>query len=115
MSLSELIDKKIADAIQHHKYSEYGRLASNPFEELISFGELVDRLSIVNYKLYDLKNEVIRRPGDQAFLAAAAIKDVALVEERARLKRCIDAKLISMIKNPNFNPEVKSYGKNFND
>ena len=89
----------------------------NPFENLLSFGELVDRLSIVNFKLYTLKDEVMKRQDDEDFGARASIEDVRLVEERARLKKCIDEKLISMIakyqngdKNAGFNSEVKKYG-----
>lgn len=114
MTTSDYIDLKINEAIQKHKRPPY-KPVENPFESLLSLGELVDRLSIVNYKLYDLKNEVMKRQGDTNFLAGASIKDVALVEERSRLKKCIDQKVIAMIENPKFNPEIKSYGKAFND
>jgi len=89
----------------------------NPFEDLMSFGELVDRLSIVNFKLYTLKDEVMKRTGDEEFKAWASVEDVKLVKERARLKRCIDEKVVAMIakyqngdKNAGFNSEVKKYG-----
>jgi len=89
----------------------------NPFEELLSFGELVDRLAIVNFKLYTLKDEVMRRKSDTKFCAWASVEDVRLVKERARLKRCIDEKLISIIARilngdsaGGFNAEVKKYG-----
>jgi hypothetical protein len=80
------------------------------FSKLLSMGELVDRLTIVNIKLYGLKNDVIRNKKDKRFLSAAALTDVWLVEERARLKKCIDEKLLMYIKNAKgFNPEVKNY------
>jgi hypothetical protein len=89
----------------------------NPFEELISMGELVDRLSIINFKLYKLKDDVMNRPDDAEFGAWAAKEDVRLVLERARLKKCIDEKLITIIKTMTqskidygFNAEVKKYG-----
>jgi hypothetical protein len=89
----------------------------NSFEELISFGEIVDRLSIVNFKLFVLKDEVMKRPGDNAFRSWASVEDVKLVKERSRLKKCIDEKLLAMIKRViigdetgGFNPEVKKYG-----
>ena len=97
----------------------------NPFEDLLSFGELVDRLSIVNFKLYTLKDEVMKKQGDlgvrmegnQDFKAWASVEDVRLVKERARLKKCIDEKLLAMIakyqngdENAGFNSEVKKYG-----
>ena len=112
--LAEYIDKIIECSVESFDQS-YD--LDNPFEKLLSFGELVDRLSIVNFKLYTLKNEVMRRQGDKDFGAWASEEDVKLVEERARLKKCIDEKLISMIakyksgdKNAGFNSEVKKYG-----
>ena len=74
-------------------------------------GELIDRLSIVNFKLYTLKNEVMKRRDDEKFRAWASVEDVRLVEERARLKKCIDEKLAEYVCNKAcFNPETKSYG-----
>ncbi len=112
MSLPELIEAEIIEAIT--KYNAHVVLPSAAID-LLSMGELIDRLSIVNYKLYDLKNQVMKNQDKEKFLAVAAIKDVALVEERARLKRAIDEKLIAMITNPNYNPEIKSYGTDYKD
>jgi hypothetical protein len=57
------------------------------------------------------------RPNDSDFKSWASVEDVKLVRERARLKKCIDQKLISIIKkikdgdvSGGFNPEVKKYG-----
>jgi len=92
---------------------------NNSFEELLSLGEIVDRLSIVNFKLFTLKDEVMRRTGDNEFLSWASVEDVKLVKERSRLKKCIDEKTLAMIarvidgdKTGGFNPEVKKYGDN---
>jgi hypothetical protein len=89
----------------------------NPFEELLSFGELVDRLSVVNYKLYTLKDQVMLRANDEQFRGWASVEDVKLCRERSRLKRCIDEKLIAMIARINLgdssaghNAETKLYG-----
>ena len=117
MTLSERIDEAIQSAVVSYDGSwERG----NPFEELVSMGESVDRLSIVNYKLYNLKDEVMRRPEDTSFRAWASEEDVKLVMERSRLKRCIDEKMIAMIgkfssgdKAAGFNPEVKKYGADY--
>lgn len=111
-NVSDVIDSIINDAID--KYDD-SYTCDSPFEKLLSFGELVDRLSIINFKLYRLKDTVMDNQDDKEFGAWAAIEDVKLVEERARLKRCIDEKLISTIKNiqdgiDGYNPEVKSYG-----
>lgn len=115
MEISDLIDSKIVDSIK--AYDNSYELEDNPFEELLSMGELVDRLSIVNFKLYKLKDEVMTRPDDETFKSWASVEDVKLVRERARLKRCIDTKLLSIIHKVNngeqdggFNPEVKKYG-----
>lgn len=112
--ISKLIDKLIINSIKDYDNSF---TCNCSFIGLLSFGELVDRLSIINFKLYKLKDEVMGRPEDEKFRAWASVEDVKLVEERARLKRCIDEKLISMIKKiqngdgaAGFNPEVKKYG-----
>ena len=113
-NLAENIEKIIESSVRNFDGSyELG----NPFEDLLSFGELVDRLSIVNFKLYTLKDEVMKKDDDE-FKAWASVEDVRLVEERARLKKCIDKKLVSMIakyqggdKNAGFNSEVKKYGE----
>ena len=115
MDLSEAIDDVIVKSIK--EYDNSFELGNNPFEDLISMGELVDRLSIVNFKLYKLKDEVMMREDDESFRSWASVEDVKLVMERARLKRCIDHKLLSIISRVNsgdisggFNPEVKKYG-----
>lgn len=115
-SISDLIDKVINEAIP--KYKDSIGMGVDPFEILISMGELVDRLSIVNFKLYKLKDDVMDRQDDETFKAWASVEDVKLVMERARLKKCIDQKLVKMIQrvshgddNGGFNPEVKKYGK----
>lgn len=90
---------------------------NNPFEELLSMGELVDRLSVVNCKLFKLKDEVTIRENDAAFRGWASVEDVKLCRERSRLKRCIDEKLTAMIAKINagdpsagHNSETKLYG-----
>ena len=113
--ISDVIDGIIKEAIDNYDNS-YS--CDSPFEKLISMGELVDRLSIVNFKLFTLKDlAIVRGETDKEFCAWAAVEDVKLVEERARLKKCIDEKLVSTIKkiqngdvNGGFNPEVKKYG-----
>ena len=114
-NISTVIDNIIVNSIKN--YDKSYNCPNNAFEELLSFGELVDRLSIINFKLYKLKDEVMDRLQDKEFGAWAAIEDVKLVRERARLKRCIDEKLISRISSvvagngsSDFIPEVKKYG-----
>jgi hypothetical protein len=114
--ISDLIDEQIITSIK--KYDNSYKLDNNSFEELISMGELIDRLSIINFKLYRLKDEVMNRQEDNDFKSWASVEDVKLVIERARLKKCIDEKLIKIINRVNtgeitggFNPEVKKYGK----
>lgn len=114
-NLSNIIDSVIEESIKN--YDNSYELKNSSFEVLISMGELVDRLSIVNFKLYKLKDEVMIRTSDESFKSWASVEDVKLVRERARLKKCIDDKLISIINRINngdktggFNPEVKKYG-----
>ena len=115
VKLSDTIQEIIENSIKSYDNSYV--LGESSFEELISMGELVDRLSIVNFKLYKLKDEVMDRPNDSDFKSWASVEDVKLVRERARLKKCIDEKLIYIINKINsgesdggFNPEVKKYG-----
>ena len=119
METSDSIERAILESIKKYDGSLElsDSISGNAFEELISMGELVDRLSIVNFKLYKLKDEVMNRPNDEEFRAWASVEDVRLVEERARLKKCIDFKTIGMFrkyqsgdKEAGFNPEVKKYG-----
>ena len=119
METSDSIESAILNAIQEYdgSFELSDSISESSFETLISMGELVDRLSIVNFKLYKLKDEVMNRPDDQDFRAWASVEDVRLVEERARLKKCIDVKTIGMFRKyqsgdqeAGFNPEVKKYG-----
>lgn len=119
--MNQLSDKNFSDLVQDiisisvENYSQ-DQKGEDPLLELISMGELVDRLSIVNFKLYDLKNKVMATE-DASFRSWASVEDVKLVMERSRLKKAIDMKLIFMInkiidgnKLSGFNPEVKDYG-----
>ena len=108
--IEEIIEKSVQEFDGNYKLGI-------SFEDLLSFGELVDRLSIVNFKLFTLKDEVMKRQGDKEFQSWAPVEDVRLVEERARLKKCIDEKMVAMIAKysdgndmAGFNAEVKKYG-----
>lgn len=118
--ISESIEKIIDSSIE--KYKKFSGIEQykldNCFEQLISIGELIDRLSIVNFKLYKLKDEVMNKIHDIKFTSWAAEEDIKLVIERSRLKKCIDEKFFNIctraINNDmqnKFNPEVKKYGK----
>lgn len=116
LKASDQIEKIINETISNYN-GDYKLEVNNPFEELISFGEIVDRLAIVNFKLYTLKDEVIKRPQDKNFRSWASEEDVKLCKERSRLKTCIDKKILTMFKryslgdnNAGFNPETKKYG-----
>ena len=91
--ISKAIEQCINTAIDN--FDDSYELGS-PFEETLSFGELVDRLAIVNFKLYTLKNETIRRNNDK-FRAWSSVEDVNLCRERSRLKNCLNEKLIAEI------------------
>ena len=112
-TVSDLINDAISKSVEYWDFADYKE--SNDFEELLSLGELTDRLTIVNIKLYKLKDDVMVSE-DDSFKAWAAKQDVYLVMERARLKRCIDKKLKAEIDRilttgeSGYNPEVKKYG-----
>ncbi len=113
MDFNEVVEKYVKSAIETYD-GAYN--SSDPFKDLLSMGELVDRLSIVNFKLYTLKDKVMESNDDE-FRAWASVEDVKLVMERSRLKRAIDSKLLYMIKiilsgdnSGGVNLEVKRYG-----
>jgi hypothetical protein len=109
-SISELIIKRCAWVLENNYEAPVSSI-----DDLISIGELIDRGQIVNKKLFELKNEVMRRKEDKEFLADAAIKDIHLCEERSRIKRAIDEKIFQLIvkavksHDSPHNPEVKFY------
>ena len=104
--ISEEIDDIIDFAIKTQGFPR----EEHPALKLLSIGELVDRLSIVNFKLYKLKCEVALKAKDKEFCAEAALEDIRLVEERARLKACIDEKFMTIVAGKHdFNKEVKHY------
>jgi len=113
MNFSDIVEKYIKEAIENYDGSYNSQ---DPLRDLISIGELVDRLSIVNFKLYTLKDEVMESD-DEVFRAWSALKDVSLVMERSKLKKAIDFQLVYLINkilggdtSGGINPEVKRYG-----
>jgi len=113
MDFSDIVEKQVELAVKSYDGS-YNNL--EPLKDLVSMGELVDRLAIVNFKLYTLKDRVMES-GDDSFRAWASVEDVKLVMERSRLKKAIDSQLVHMIdtilsgdKSGGTNQEVKRYG-----
>jgi hypothetical protein len=114
MTYSNTIDDLIENAIKSYDGSY---TLDTSFEKLVTMGELVDRLSIVNFKLFKLKDTVMQRKDDAEFCAWASVEDVKLCRERSRLKNALDEKLVAMIANVlkgdqsgGFNGETKIYG-----
>ena len=113
MDFSDTLENYVKKAVVSYDGSYNNE---DSFADLLSMGELVDRLSIVNFKLYVLKDKVMESQED-TFKSWASVEDVKLVMERARLKKAIDAKLVHMIniilsgdESGGFNSEVKIYG-----
>lgn len=114
MSYSSSVDLEINNAIKNYDGS-YN--LNSGFEELVTMGELVDRLSIVNFKLFKLKDTVMLKKEDKDFCAWASVEDVKLCKERSRLKNALDQKLVAIIQRiksgdstGGFNGETKLYG-----
>ena len=115
--IAEVVDRRIHQAIL--KESLEGR-GPEPvaFMELDGFAELVDRLAIVNIKLFKLK-DLQTEETDEKILAASAKLDVDLCKTRSKLKNALNAKIAQIIQDVcdsdvDFNPqepEVKVYGK----
>ena len=87
--------------------------------ELVTFSELVDKLMIVNIKLYVLMDKIAEYSAleklseKEAIILLSLNKDqVRLVQQRSELKSAVDKKLNSAIKDGDINvlDEVKSYG-----
>ena len=87
--------------------------------ELVTFSELVDKLMIVNIKLYILMDKIAEYSAleklseKEAIILLSLNKDqVRLVQQRSELKSAVDKKLNSAIKDGDINvlDEVKSYG-----
>jgi len=113
MDFSVLVERYVNKAV---KYYDGSYNNEDTLQELIGMGELVDRLSIVNFKLFTLKDEVMQSTED-SFRAWASVEDVKLVMERSRLKKAIDGKLVYIINKilsgdgtGGINSEVKRYG-----
>ena len=113
MDFSEIIEKYIDSAVESYDGS-YNNM--EPLKDLVNIGELVDRLSIVNFKLFTLKDKVMESD-DESFRGWASVEDVKLVMERSRLKKAIDSQLVYTINtilagdcSGGINPEVKRYG-----
>lgn len=104
--------------------------STNPLEELTTISELIDRLSIENIRLWNLKDEVmaLRKELDlgvtkereleiNKILATKAFADVDIVKKRSVVKRAIDETLVRVIeqvkkgKKVSVTNEHKSYGK----
>ena len=87
--------------------------------DLVTFSELVDKLMIVNIKLYILMDKIAEYSAleklseKEAIILLSLNKDqVRLVKQRSELKSAVDKKLNSAIKDGDINvlDEVKSYG-----
>jgi len=83
---------------------------TSPLEELSTISELIDRLSIENIRLWNLKDEVmaLKKELDNGvskereleiykILANKAIADVDIVKKRSAVKRAIDETVIKVI------------------
>ena|SRR5579859_6545122 len=99
-------------------------------DELTTISELIDRLSIENIRLWNLKDEVValkneldkgvskeREQEIYKTLANKAIADVDIVKKRSTVKRAIDEALIQLVENVTKGKHVpivnehKAYGK----
>ena len=88
--------------------------------ELITISELIDRLSIVNIKLYNLLEKTTELDGkdnkskdDVAIIIKLSGDNIRLVKQRSQLKSAIDNKINDAISKGGTNvlDEVKGYGK----
>lgn len=87
-------------------------------DELITLSELIDRLSIVNIKLYNLLEKTTeldakknRSKEDVALIMKLSGDNIRLVKQRSQLKSAIDLKINEALQRGNTNilDEVKDY------
>lgn len=95
--MDEAIDRRISDTLVEFFESTEVDLWFEPSDclNLMSIGELVDRLTIVNLKLFKLK-DYQSNSDDGAGLARSAKSDVALCKERSNIKSAINEKIFSI-------------------
>lgn len=91
MNLGETIEVAVRKALENHE-----NYPVSPLDALVTFGELVDRLAIVNIKLYHVKHRE-KELSDPVQLAAAAKEDILLCKERSVLKNCINEKIVALV------------------
>jgi hypothetical protein len=86
--------------------------------ELITFSELIDKLSVINIKLYNLLEKTAsldkkanKTPEDIALIVQLSGENIRLAKQRSKFKSAIDAKLNMAIKNGSTDvlDEVKNY------
>jgi len=87
-------------------------------DELITLSELIDRLSIVNIKLYNLLDKAMelelkkdKSEKDIARIVKLSGDNIRLVKQRSQLKMAIDRKIFEAVTRGNTNvlDEVKDY------
>lgn len=86
--------------------------------ELITISELIDRLSIVNIKLYNLLDRTAeldakeKTPDVTAEIVKLSGDNIRLVKQRSQLKIAIDQKIAEVIRQGRIDilDEVKDYG-----
>jgi len=111
-SMSDYVNKRITDIVSSWSPTD----EPSEISKLISFGELVDKLSICNLKLFKIKDLQASIDARESGMAIAYIKqDIALCKERSQIKRAIDQKLREIIKSQlsgtdDFVAEEKLYG-----
>ncbi|RPJ56243.1 MAG: hypothetical protein EHM12_10625 [Dehalococcoidia bacterium] len=88
--------------------------------ELITFSELIDKLTVINIKLFHLLDktaELDSKPdktaGDIALIVSLSGENIRLVKQRSSIKSAIDKKLNMAISKGGTEilDEVKNYGK----
>lgn len=120
-SFGELIDKRIREEIELTKYTlDFEAFFCNHSNEdqlaLVSLGELIDRLSIVNIKLWRVK-DLQANETDPEKVFQLTKNDIELCKERSLLKRALNRHLSHLVsahlRSPEafpYNEEVKIYG-----
>lgn len=112
IELASAVDELIFNTLDEFRknHAEINKCPAIPssIEQIVSVGELIDKLAIVNIKLYDVKSRQSESENPE-FLAKLVKQDISLCKERSQLKNAISRKVLTMLNSGDIVEEVKTY------
>lgn len=109
--LADVLDNEVQTVLEK---GDHRKVQDSAIEKLVTIGELVDRLTIVNKRLWELK-DAVANSNDDLFKSEAAQKDIDLVLERSIVKAAITDKIVHMVRRAVIQYESQNLGENYQD